>query len=186
MSAAAALFVTTFEMRNVARYTATRSPTRPVLEISATRTSVAATVPATPEFCNARDMPNAAAMVTMTSHLTASRASCSESAPHAIMMAAAKRRSMSSTHPDVYTAIIATAMRSTGTNRRRRGGAESSRTDTSANPLPEWPASRWKSGPASRSKTSPGWSTVPPAEARGRVGPRGAPPTPPRYTAIGT
>mmetsp|Transcript_32492 Transcript_32492/g.52027 ORF Transcript_32492/g.52027 Transcript_32492/m.52027 type:complete len:251 (+) Transcript_32492:374-1126(+) len=179
MSAAAALLVTTLLMRKVAKYTATRSPARPVPESSASWTSFAATVPATPLFCSARLMPKAAAMVTMTSHLTALRASCSLSAPHAIMMAAAKMAAMSRfITPAVNSVIMAMAMRMTGTSRRRRGGALSSSTDTSANPLPLCPASRWKSGPASRSNTSPGSKTTSPIRACTR--------TPSRCTASTT
>ena len=94
INAAAALFVTTLLITKVARYTATSKPPRPVPDSSARRTKRAATTPATPEFCSALLMPNAAAMVTMTSHLIASRASCSDNAPHAIMIPAANIAAM--------------------------------------------------------------------------------------------
>ena len=64
--AAAGLFATRLLITNVARYTATRTPPRPVPDSAARRTKRAATTPATPEFCSALLMPNAAAMVTMT------------------------------------------------------------------------------------------------------------------------
>mmetsp|Transcript_1084 Transcript_1084/g.4569 ORF Transcript_1084/g.4569 Transcript_1084/m.4569 type:complete len:328 (+) Transcript_1084:1257-2240(+) len=166
ISAAAALFVTTLEMRNVAKYTAVSKPTRPVPETFASETSRSAMIPATPLFCKALDIPNAAAMVTMTSHFMASLASCSLRAPHAIMIAAAKiAATRSSVTPALYTAIIATAMASTGTSSLKRGGALSSNTLTNANPEPLWPASRWKSGPASNSKTSPGCKMTSPTRA---------------------
>jgi hypothetical protein len=53
ISAAAALFVTTLEIRNVAKYTAVNRPTVPVPDDSARLTSVVATALATPEFCSA-------------------------------------------------------------------------------------------------------------------------------------
>ena len=56
--------------------------------------------------------------------------------------AANSAATISSVSPAVYEMIIATAMKSTGTSSRKRGGAESSSTDTSANPLPPCDASR--------------------------------------------
>ena len=68
------------------------NPTSPVLVTRPRATSFSAMNFATPLFCIPLDMPKAPAMVTMTSHLMALRASCCVSVPDPIITAARARR----------------------------------------------------------------------------------------------
>ena len=79
-------------------------------------------------------MPKAPAMVTMTSHLMALRASCCVSVPDPIITAAASTAAVKrDVTPAVYRVIIVIAQSKDGMSRRKRGGVESSNTLMRAN-----------------------------------------------------
>jgi hypothetical protein len=63
INAAAALFVTMFEIKKVAKYTAPIKPASPMPIPVPTFTKNLATASATPEFTSAKPIPNAAAIV---------------------------------------------------------------------------------------------------------------------------
>mmetsp|Transcript_18164 Transcript_18164/g.51979 ORF Transcript_18164/g.51979 Transcript_18164/m.51979 type:complete len:205 (-) Transcript_18164:2176-2790(-) len=161
MRAAAALLVTTLLMRKVAKYTAPKRPATPIPRPVPIATRKLAIPPATPEFVKAVPIPNAHAIVTYISQSTASRASCWDRIPMQTMMIAATRaHTKREATPAVNTASMATARERAGINNFRRGGAESSTSDSNVKARELFALAAMNAGPASSSRTSPACNLI--------------------------
>ena len=162
MSAAAALFPTTLHKKNVATYTATKTPVVPAPTPVAPPTRVVAMAFATPVFSRHAEMPNAPAMVVMTAQLTDARAAfCVRHPVASITPLANSAATNRSSAPATNTAIITTAVPHAGSSLSNCGGAEFSISDTSANAGSPLYVLR-KLDPVSSNRTSPACSTMSP------------------------
>mmetsp|Transcript_2689 Transcript_2689/g.12146 ORF Transcript_2689/g.12146 Transcript_2689/m.12146 type:complete len:213 (-) Transcript_2689:2952-3590(-) len=162
MSAAAALLPTTLHRKNVAIYTAMSTPTVPEPVLAAPVTRKSAISPATPDCSIAAEMPKAAAIVVMTSHLTDFLAAFCVRHPVASITpdarSAATKRSRA---PTTKTMIMTTAVPHAGSNFSNCGGAEFSISETSANAGSLLYSLR-NDDPVSSSSTSPAMRTMSP------------------------
>ena len=165
INAAAALLPTMLHKTTVAMYTATKIPALPVPKAFPAATKFCAMAVATPDCSIAADIPNAAAIVTMTSHFTADLAASWVKHPVANMTPEANNAAMNKSRaPATKTAIMTTAVPKDGNNLSNCGGAESSISETNANAGSRLWFDR-KVVDVSNSKTSPACKTISPMRA---------------------
>lgn len=138
INAAAALLVTTLLIRNVAKYTAPKTPAGPIPIPVPIATRKVAIAFAKPDAVSAVPMPKADAIVMYTSQLTASRHSCCERMPVLTMIIDAIRPktnkfeiflslSAGINSPIVVSASIIMVMSRAHFNLSNRGGLESAK-----------------------------------------------------------